>query len=155
MASSIPIQLKIKQALDKIGASNGTALNEATAPPGMSNEDATKWHDERKAVFNLLVAQQIESYAEKKVKAAKEKLLIMFPKILETKAGSSYGITRGDVSCNIEIRNGREMLDQASLVSAMAKEGYDLTLIEKLLAEGKKSTAPAKHYKLSIIQDQG
>jgi hypothetical protein len=155
MAVVIPIQLKIKTALDKIGSSNGTALNEVTAPLGMTNEEATQWHNERNTVFALLVAQQIEAYGKKETEKHKEALTKYFPKIAETKAGASYGIVRGNVSCNVEVRAGREMLDMALLTSAMAKEGFDLPVIERILTAGKKTTAPAKHFKPSIIQDQG
>lgn len=155
MSVVVPIQLKIKQALDKIGSTNGTALNPVNAPPGITNEEADRWHDERQLMFKLLVAQQIEAYGSKEVETAKGKLYSTFPKIKDTKAGTSYGVVRGNVSCNIEVRNGREMLDKAMLVSALAKRGIDLPEVEKIVAESTKITAPAKHFKPSIIQDQG
>lgn len=155
MSVVVPIQLKIKQALDKIGSTNGTALNIATAPPDLTNEESEKWHNERQMMFDLLVAQQIEAYGKKDVESAKNKMTAAFSKITDTKPGASYGVVRGNVSCNVEVRNGREMLDKAMLVSALAKRGIDLPEVEKIVAESTKITAPAKHFKPSIIQDQG
>lgn len=152
---SVPIQVAIAKALSKIGTTNGTALNEMTCPPGMSNEEAEAWHDERQMLFNLMVVQQMEAYANKNVEAFKKHIAQRFPKIAETRAGTSYGITRGNVSGTIEVRQGREMLDRALLVSALAKQGLDLPVVERILSEATKTTAPAKHFKVSIITDQG
>lgn len=152
---SAPIQVAIAKALSKIGATNGTALNEMTAPPGLTNEEADAWHDERQMWFNLMVMQQMEAYASKNVDAFKDQIIKRFPKIKDTKAGTSYGVTRGNVSGTVEVRNGRAILDGALLVSALAKRGTDLAEVEKIVAESTKTSAPGKYFKVSIITDQG
>lgn len=155
MAIAVPPQLAIKKALDNIGVKNGTALNEMSAPVGYSNEMAEKWHNERQAMYELLVAQQIAAAGEKRVKDAKEEMNKLFPLLETIKVGASTGIVRGNVSMNVERRNAASRLDVALLTSALAKRGLDLSDVEAIISEASKASKPPTYYKPTIIIDQG
>lgn len=144
------IQIKVVEALDKIGKSNGTALPNVAPPDDINDKDA--WDADRKATFELLIAQQIASYAEKRVKNAKAGVVDCFgDTISKIKPGSSNTIVRGNTALNVEVRNPPERLDRALLVSAMAKRSIKLEDIEEILKEGSGSTKPPTYYKPSIV----
>ena len=147
------IQIKVVEALDKIGKTNGTVLPLADVPPSLTtNEEIAAFHDERAATFELLISQQIASYADKRVEKAKNKVKEAFVTIIDAiKPGSSNTIVRGNTALNVEVRNPPARLDKALLVSAMAKRGIKMEDIEAILTEGSGSTKPPTYYKPSLV----
>lgn len=147
-----PIQVNIATALTKIGSTNGTAIPEIAAPKGMSNADAIIFHDERAAIFEILVAGQVKSLAEKRDEKAKNHVKNLFAStITETLVSTTNTITRGDMALNVEKRKGRDMLDQALLMSALAKRGMDLDECQAIIKDSTKQTIPAVYLRASII----
>ncbi len=150
-----PIQVNITTALGKIGATNGTAAPEIAAPKGMTNADSTIWHDERAAIFEVLVAGQMKSYCEKRDENAKGAIKNLFAQtVTETLPSTKNTVTRGDMALSIEKRKGRDMLDKALLMSALAKRGYDLTVCNDIIAESTKQTSAAVYISASIISKE-
>jgi prephenate dehydratase len=147
------IQIKVVEALDKIGKSNGTALPLADPPSDLkTNEEINAFHDERAASFELLIAQQISSYAEKRVDKAKDNVRKQFSEIIDAiKPGSSNTIVRGNTALNVEVRNPPARLDKALLTTAMAKRGINMTDIEAILSEGSASSKAPTYFKPSIV----
>lgn len=147
------IQIKVVEALDKIGKSNGTALPVVDAPADLkTNEAISAFHDERAASFELLIAQQISSYADKRVEKAKDKIKEVFKPVIDAiKPGSSNTIVRGNTALNVEVRNPPARLDRALLVAAMAKRSIKMEDIEAILIEGSGSTKPPTYFKPSIV----
>lgn len=146
------IQANVAIALDKIGKTNGTAAPEITAPEGSTNKEAEAFHNDRQAAFEYMIAAQIKSYAEKREDVAKEKLRVLFKdSISSTIPGANSTVIRGDMSLQMEKRKGREMLDGALLMSALAKRGYDLNVCEAIIKEATKTTNPALYLRPSII----
>ena len=147
------IQIKVVEALDKIGKTNGTALPSADPPPALTtNEEISAFHDERAATFELLISQQIASYADKRVDKAKDKVREIYKPIVDAiKPGSSNTIVRGNTALNVEVRNPPARLDRALLTSAMAKRGISVSDIDAILNEGSGSTKPPTYYKPSLV----
>ncbi len=147
------IQIKVVEALDKIGKTNGTSLPVVDVPPFLTtNEEINSFHEERAATFELLISQQIASYADKRVDKAKDKVKEIFKPIVDAiKPGSSNTIVRGNTALNVEVRNPPARLDRALLVSAMAKRSIKMEDIEAILSEGSGSTKPPTYYKPSIV----
>lgn len=147
-----PIQANVATALSKIGKTNGTAPPEITAPKGMTNADATIWHDERAAIFELMIAGQMKSYCEKRDESAKNSIKNLFAsQVMETLPSVNSTIQRGDMVLSIEKRKGRDMLDGALLMSALAKRGMDLDVCQQIIKEATKTTANAVYLRGSII----
>jgi hypothetical protein len=147
------IQIKVVEALNKIGKTNGTALPEVSHPPALTtNEDIAKFHDERAATFELMIAQQIASYADKRVDNAKKSIRMQYEEIIDAiKPGSSNTIVRGNTALNVEVRNAPARLDRALLTTALAKRGISITDIDDILSEGSGSTKPPTYFKPSIV----
>lgn len=147
-----PIQVNVANALERIGNTNGTAAPDISAPKGSTNAEAEAFHKERNAIFEYMIAAQIKSYAEKREKAAKDKINVHFADtISSTIPTTNNTVTRGDMALQIEKRKGREMLDGALLMSALAKRGYDLSVCEAIIREATKTTNPALYLRPSII----
>lgn len=147
------IQIKVVEALDKIGHTNGTGLPLVSHPADLTtNADIAKFHDERLATFELMIAQQIASYADKRVTKAKSKVIEQYKDIVEAiKPGSSNTIVRGNTALNVEVRNPPARLDRALLTTAMAKRNISMSDIEDILSEGSGSTKPPTYFKPSIV----
>lgn len=147
------IQIKVVEALDKIGKTNGTALPLVDAPANLTtNEEIAAFHDERAASFELLISQQIASYAEKRVDKAKDKIKDAFlPIIGAISPGSSNTIVRGNTALTVEVRKPPARLDKALLTTAMAKRGISMNDIEKILEEGSASSKPPTYFKPSLV----
>lgn len=147
------IQIKVVEALDKIGKTNGTVLPVVDHPASLkTNEEIATFHDERNASFELLIAQQISSYADKRVDKAKDRIKEVFKTVIDAiKPGSSNTVVRGNTALHIEVRNPPARLDRALLVSAMAKRSIKMEDIETILSEGSGSTKPPTYYKPSIV----
>ena len=147
-----PIQQNVVLALDRIGKTNGTAAPEITAPRGMTNKDAADLITERDCIFEYMIADQIASYAEKRKKKAKDAIELIFSDpISNTVPSTSSAVNRGDMSLNIERRKGRDMLDGALLMSALAKRGFDLYTCEAIIRDATKTSKPALYLRSSII----
>lgn len=147
------IQIKVVEALNKIGKTNGTALPEVAPPPALTtNEQINQFHSERAATFELMIAQQIASYADKRVETAKKGVRLQYDHIIEAiQPGSSNTIIRGNTALNVEVRNPPARLDRALLATAMAKRGISMTDIDLILNEGSASTKPPTYFKPSIV----
>ena len=151
-----PVQINVVTALDKIGKTNGTALSEAASPSSLSNAESEAWQTERNAIFEYMIAAQMSSYSEKRSDKAKDHVKMLFAETMsDVVPGSSNVITRGGMSLHVEKRKGRDILDSALLMSALAKHGLDLTQCESIIAASTKKSAPATYLKASIVSDTG
>lgn len=150
-----PIQVNIATALAKIGNTNGTAAPDIAAPKGMTNADSTIWHDERAAIFEVLVAGQMKSYCEKRDEAAKNAIKNLFASVVsETLVSTTSSVIRGDMALSVEKRKGRDMLDTSLLMSALAKRGLDLDVCQSIIKESTKQTSPAVYIRASIVSKE-
>lgn len=152
--SNALIQLKVVEALDKIGKTNGTKLPDIDPPAELAGQNSAieLWNNERKATFDLMIAQQINSYAERRVKKAKSKVDEHYAaEISNTKPGTSNTFIRGDVALNVEVRRASERLDTALLISAMIKHGVSVQDAEKIINEGTVKNKAPTYYRTSLV----
>src|SRR5712664_1783567 len=139
------VQLNIVNALERIGRTNGTSLPEVQPPEDINDKDA--WQKDREASFELLVSQQIASYAEKRVEKAKSGVRQTFnEEIAKISPGTSNTIVRGNMALNIEVRKPPSRLDKALLSSALLKRGMSTEEVDKIIEEGSASTKAPTYY---------